>query len=120
MKAFSLRGRRGDHIRLEVVVSRNGEPLDVGAGGVSLWFTAKTSIAYADDDPTTIRKTLGSGIVILDGAAGKVLVTLDPSDTADLVADTVYTCDIQLKEADNTITTIASGILLVVLDVTRA
>lgn len=51
----------------------------------SLYFTAKRNVNDADAD-AVISLSLGSGIAIVDGAAGTYRVTLTPTDYADAVA----------------------------------
>jgi hypothetical protein len=48
-----------------------------------------------------------------------LLVTLAPEDTDALTKPTTLVCDVQMVEADGTVTTVASGTLAVALDVTR-
>lgn len=93
-----------------------GEPIDLTGGTV--WMTAKS--AYADDDSVAIfQKVTGDGITVLDATHGAVLVELDPEDTEDV--DAVRTrlyYDVQVKDADDKITTVLSGRLTVYPDVT--
>lgn len=123
MSSFRLTATRGDTIRIEVACTRPDEdgvqqPIDITDS--TLWFTAKKGIADADAATTTIQKTSGDGIEVLDAVAGTALITLDPADTDGLTVKTTYLADVELVEADETVTTIASGKLVILLDVTRA
>lgn len=117
---------RGDTFRFRVQVLRDpatkvlgiGPPVNL-AGVLAAWATFKNNVALYDQGQ--LQKTLGSGVTVVDAALGIVEVTLDPLDTrgfADGPTKLVY--DVQLKEADGSITTIDSGVLVVSPDVTRA
>ena len=119
MSTFNLSGRRGDTIRLLVTCTRGGVALNLT--GATVWATFKRSLADADNASTTIQKsTTGGGVSVTDAAGGLALVTLDPSDTSGLTAETVYYADVQVRESSGVITTVATGRLLVALDATRA
>lgn len=124
MAKFRVSAFRGDTIRLLVACTRPDEdgvsqPIDVT--GATAWFTAKRSITDADDATTTIQKTSGAGIEVIDSDDdNELLVTLDPEDTDSLTAKTTYVCDLQLEENTGIITTVAFGKLIVLLEATRA
>jgi hypothetical protein len=109
---------RGDTIVIEFAVSQDGVALNLT--GYSIWFTAKKQKSDNDTAPTAIQKTLSSGIVVLDAAAGHIKVTILPADTATLSADTTYVCDLQVKSGGGVITTVADGTMAITLDVTQA
>lgn len=124
MSDFRITAARGDTIRLEIAATRPDEdgvsqPIDLTTA--TLFFTAKLSKADADAALTTIQKTTGAGIDLLASDDDNLaLVTIDPADTDALTAKTTYVADVELVEADGVVTTIASGKLIVTLDVTRA
>jgi hypothetical protein len=108
---------RGDTHILDMSVSQAGEAVNLT--GYTITFTAKKDIKDADAAPTTIQKTLGSGIVVLDAPTGKIRITLNSADTAtfpDVV--TTYVADVQIKK-DGITTTVASGTITITPDVTR-
>ncbi len=122
MSDIALSGpRRGDTIRLLVEVERSGSPLNVT--GRDFWFTAKRRLSDPDVNAVA-QKTLiagaANGVEVLNGPAGQLLVTLDPSDTEGLTRAMTLVWDVQMREPDGVLTTVAAGTLLVQLDVTRA
>lgn len=119
MSRFKLSRNRGDTIRLLITATRDDAPLDLSTAA-EITFTAKLKKSDDDAAPTTIQKTLGSGVELLDPTGGTAVVTLDPADTDALLKQTTYLCDVQLDEADGTRTTLAEGTLKLTLDVTRA
>lgn len=99
---FSLLISADDTIRLRVALERDGIAIRPSTVQ-SLTFTARIG-------STTIEKNIGSGISILDDAAGLALVRIDPVDLTGL--NTVkLSCRLHLVEADGTATTVASGSL---------
>jgi hypothetical protein len=117
VSSFELDRARGDTVKLLVTATRDDSPIDISTSTV--YFTAKTSRDLADDATGVIQKVSSAGIEVLDGPSGQALVTIDPEDTEALVQKTKYFCDVQLVEADGTVTTIAEGTLVMHLDVTR-
>jgi hypothetical protein len=121
--------RRGDDEIFDVDVRKeNGDPLDDEdesglTGGLhdfeGLWFTAKHNIKDADDD-AVFQKTLGGGIVIDDEDSSKAVITVMAADTADLPDyQTRLRWDLQSKDGEGLVKTLASGVLIVEPDVTR-
>lgn len=109
--------KRGDDRVLDVTcVDRDGEPVDIT--DVFLWFTAKRSKADADT-AAVLRKDSIDGIAIVVAAEGTATVTLDSADTEDLLVATVLYWDVQGKDGDGKIITLAEGILVIEADVTR-
>lgn len=112
---INLRATKGDSISLEADVVRviDGVNQPVNLTGASVWFTAKRS--YSDDDATAfIRKgttnTTLDGIEVLDATGGQVVINIEPSDTSGLEAGTVMLLwDMQVLEADQTLTTVNYG-----------
>jgi hypothetical protein len=117
MSRFNVSAKRGDTIRLLITCTRAGSPVNLT--GASIWATFKRSISDTDAAATTIQKTLDNGIVVTDAANGLAVVTLDPADTASLTKETTFEGDIQVREADGIVTTVADGSLFIALDVTR-
>lgn len=109
---------RGDTIVIEFAIAQDGVATNLT--GYSIWFTAKKQLSDNDTSPSSIQKTIGSGITVLDAAAGHIRVTILPADTATLSAATTYFCDLQIKSAGGVITTVADGTIAIVLDVTQA
>lgn len=118
-KSFGERGYRGDTILLDAICRRRDSSI-IDLTGASLWFTAKNAIEDADVD-AVFQKTDSDGIVVTDAAGGAVDITIDPEDTEDLGdEEVVLQCDLQVKELDGTISTVARGSLRISPDVTRS
>lgn len=84
----------GDTWEIEGVLAyADGTPFDLGAGCDIRWAIQDSAGA------TTILKTLGSGITVIDPAAGTCLITVGPEDS-DVVAIGNYTD--QLRATDPT------------------
>jgi hypothetical protein len=102
-----------------ITALRNGAVINLtGVNGIKL--TAKYS--YDDADVAAVfSKTIGAGITVVVAANGTFTATVAASDTASLPPvqlDLVY--NIQVTDASNVVTTIMSGILTVLPDVTIA
>jgi hypothetical protein len=109
---------RGDTVVLSGSVTFGGDPYNLA--GATIWCTAKSRFTDADED-AIFQKTIGSGIVIVNAAAGLYTITIDPADTVDLAkVKNILVYDVQLKDADNKVFTIASGNLIINPDVTNA
>lgn len=112
-----LRMTRGDDKAFAfVLTTASGDPLDLT--GASVYMTAKE--AYSDtDDGATFQKTNLDGITVLNAANGLIRVDLVPTDTEDLDDRRVRLYyDIQVRDADDKVTTVQSGRLVVYPDVT--
>jgi hypothetical protein len=107
---------RGDTIVLEAIITQDLVPVDLT--GYTILATFKQSLADADDAPTSIQKSIGSGITVVDAPAGEIRITLSPADTIMNTTTVTYKVDIQLKKA-GVISTPDDGELTVSLDVTQ-
>lgn len=115
---FSKVAHLGDTVLFDLAITRDGLPVDLT--GATLWFTAKRSPADVDAD-AVFQKSTGSGISVSDAAGGLARVTVAPTDTSTLSnTDQTLECDVQLKEADGTVTTVARGQLILIPQITRA
>lgn len=104
---------RGDSVSIEVDVNEGTTPVDVT--GLTVFFTAKPALTDDITDSTAvITKTVTS---IEDPVNGVIYIQLEPSDTNKTPG--IYYYDIQFKDVDGVITSIPSGILEIVPDVTR-
>ena len=94
---------RGDTIVLNLTVSdEDGQPLNLD--GASLTFSARQVDAAAP--------AISVPGVLTAPEAGEAQVTLEPADTLALADDvTALDYDVQLLEADGSITTVSSGTL---------
>jgi len=102
---------RGDTRRFTLTIKRNGAAEDLtGLTGTGLSFTTKGA--------AVISKTIGSGIVLTDAAAGIATLTLLPADTSALTNGATLSFDVQLITLGGDVETIATGILQVLKDVT--
>ena len=92
----------GDSKVLEVtVVDTENEAVDI-TGTTIRWQLAR----LATDAEPLISKSVGSGIEITDGPAGRFDVTLDPGDTADLDGSYYYEAEV---DDGGVISTVLSG-----------
>jgi hypothetical protein len=97
---------RGDSHTLNLDLSNLPEG---GLAGADVWFTVGG----------LFDKRLGSGIDIVDAAAGTATISIDPDDTAAAPDNhQVYPYDVQVLLADGTIQTPITGLFVVVPDVT--
>lgn len=110
---------RGDSRTLSItVLDSDGSAADLT--GASIWWTAKRDINDADAD-AIISKTVGSGITVTNAAGGLATVTIAPDDWTDAEdSDKHYVWDLQVKSDTGTVTTVASGRIIITPDVTRA
>lgn len=109
---------RGDTIRIYMTLMDGDSAQDL-TDFEELWFTAKKVITDNDAAATTIQKTLGDGIEVLDAVEGRILITLDPADTANNTDTQKYVCDVQGRD-DADIHTFDDGEMTITVDVTRA
>lgn len=107
--------KKGDTHHLEVIVTRKDEndvEVPVNLTGSKLWFTAKNKVTDLDTS-AVIRKgtanTTLTGVDITDAPNGEALITLVPADTAIGNGTVFLHWDLQLKETDDTVTTINAG-----------
>ena len=114
-----LEATRGDDETYELtILAADQQPVNLT--GAQLWFTAKRSHHHSDAE-AIIRKTIGAGITVVDAAAGRADVKVDAADTAGLPADQLQLVwDCQLKDASGQVSTVDSGRLVIVPDVTVA
>ena len=110
MTPFKLTACRADDITLKVTVTRDGSAVNLT--GASFILTArkwKNSAVLIEVTTATIT-TPSTGIA---------LITIPAEDTAGFTDDISLHTDVQMTEADGTITTVAYGILEVLLDISR-
>ena len=110
---------RGDHETYDLALtSANGDPTNLLEAEV--WFTAKRRPTDADED-ALIEKAIGSGLTVVDAAAGTLTLALEPGDTEDLGGgvQTLY-YDVQAKDPTGRISTPLKGHLYVESDVRQA
>src|SRR4051812_7276727 len=124
----NLTATQGDTIVLATTITRKNPgtgvvaPVDITLA--DLWFTAKYNLEESDEDALVQLGTKSP----LDGIEksatptdGKATVTIDPGATEGLSNSTVFLFwDIELEEADGTVTTVDSGRLALVNDATKA
>lgn len=111
-ETMHLRMYRGDTLEFKAFILDGTDPVDVTAG--YFWFTVKSDINDPDSD-AVIRKELGTGIQIINGPLGYIIVTVDPIDTLVLNLDeaTTYHWDLQYQDAFGVITTVFIGRLTI-------
>lgn len=127
MNPTNLTLKQGDTHFLEAVITRIdgdgiAQPVDLAPPTTKLWFTVKKKPSDADSAAYIQKGTTSAsltGIDIENASAGEALITLDPEDTDDAGNGTqFYTWDLQLKEEDDVVTTVAGGRLALTEEVT--
>lgn len=113
-----LEAVRGDTNIYNIVVLRSDATINIT--GAKLWFTAKHFPQDVDDDAVISLDSDGNGINIYNALYGRAQVSVPPGDTAGLADDEVLYYDVQLKETNGVVTTIATGKLHVQQDITQA
>ena len=112
-----LSSYRGDTIKVAGNVVRNIEGVltnvDMSTAS-SVKYTLKSSYTGV----ALFQKTVGAGITISGTDNSEFEVKLSPADTSVLAAPADYYWDVQLTEADTTVTTVAAGTLRLLVDVT--
>ena len=94
---------QGDDVRLGVtLVDAAGVPVSL-VGATLKWGIAKK----ASDGTPLLLKTIGSGITVLDPAAGSFEVALVPADTQSYVGD--YYHEVELTDAGGKRLTVMTG-----------
>lgn len=111
---------RGDTEKYDLTVADSvGTRVDLT--GAELVFTVKVD---KSDRSILLQKDTTSGIVILDqnsqATRGMARITLDPADTAKLLAPKTLYYDVQMTDDQQVVTTVISGDLSLVTDVTPA
>jgi hypothetical protein len=107
---------RGDTVVFNMLVTKSAVAFSLT--GCEIWFTGK--YAYKDEDSVAVfQKTIGDGITVTNALAGRGSLALTASDTEDLPpVKTLLLWDVQIKDANGMIYTVASGSLVVMPDVT--
>jgi hypothetical protein len=123
---MDIPGVKGDTITFDVFATRGVDPVTGAESPINLtggkaWFTAKRTKGDADanalislntvDDPVGIR-------FILPPTLGQIRITLVPDDTVNIV-DRYVPFDVQIREVDNTVSTVERGYLELHRDITR-
>lgn len=85
-----------------------GGPADL-TGSLALVFTA----ARSPRGEVVMTKSLGAGVTITNAVAGLASITILPTDWATYIGDPVLVWDVESTAEDGTVTTVASGRLLV-------
>lgn len=119
---------RGDTVRFTVICERpdgNGVNQPIDLTDASLWCTMKES-ADQDDDDAFIALTSPyngtRGINILDQTTypGQAQITAAAGESSAAIKGRSYVVDVQVKEADGTVTTPVHGTIRFLDEVTRA
>jgi len=118
-----IRVTRGDTLVFDVYATRFNETTEldepIPLAGAKAWFTVKRATRDPDnqaiisvntaDDPTKI--------LIANPAGGQIRVDLDPADTL-ILPKSYLPYDVQILEADGTVTTVSRGSVEVDRDTT--
>lgn len=113
---------RGDTKKWTITIARNGVAVDLT--GAYIWFTAKNSTDDTDDQAlialvSKVPNMQGSIVISAPASLGIAIMTFNPVATEFVNPPVNLQYDIQLEEADGTLTTVAVGYLQVTPDVTR-
>lgn len=116
---------KGDTTTFEVAVTRynstTGLDVPVNLTGSKVWFTAKRTRRDTDASAfVLLNSTINPSQIIIVAPAtnGIISITLTPADT-ETFSDKWLMYDVQLRESDNTITTVQSGRLELIRDSTK-
>ena len=109
---------RGDTPTFTITITRSDVPVDITTA--LLWMTAKYKLEDPDGAAVFQKVSPSGGIVLSDPTNGIAKATLEPGDTTGIAVPSPLFYDVQMKEADGTITTVANGRLRVALDSTIA
>jgi hypothetical protein len=112
-----LKMTRGDTLTFDVYATRAEAAINLA--GAKAWFYVKKETRDSDDDAVISYDTVADplGIRVVDAALGLLRVTILPAESVNLPA-TYLPYDVQLRESDGTITTIAKGFIEVDRDST--
>jgi hypothetical protein len=108
---FTLVARRGDTIDVEVPVVRNNVAVDIT--GATFKLSAKRWLT----DTVPLFQKSGGAVSVPTPSNGIAIITIAPADTSSFTDDTILHCDIEMTETNGKITTVAKGVLHVLLDV---
>lgn len=121
---IDLAAVRGDTLSLTATAySATGAVLNLT--GCTLWFTLKLSQDDAADDTAAVSRCswvsggAASGIAVASPATGVLTIDAPAADTANLDPALTYVYDIQIKDANARIYTLATGAVTAAPDITR-
>lgn len=113
---------RGDTKSWVLTLTRGSSPV-LFPIGTQFWFTAKNSLLDPDDQAVIAfdsSTSFDEGVfTITSTLLGTALLTLKPVATLNLVPPITLQYDIQLKENDGTVSTVAVGTLAITPDATQ-
>lgn len=109
---------RGDTNTFQVTAIRANQVVNLT--GAKMWFTVKEHIWDQDDDAVLALNSVDDASQIVSSlpTSGQFQIQLTPADT-DTLDRYAYLYDVQVKEADGTVTTVQKGKLYLNKDVTR-
>lgn len=114
---------RGDTILLPewIALDYYGQVVDLESATV--WFTAKVDLEEEDTDDGVVQASTRDGQITVVGPPieGRYQVRINPGETQNLMDDTVFTFDCQVRtgEANPRTLTVRRGVMTVIRDVTR-
>lgn len=111
---------KGDNEYYDLKAIRSGQPIDLTGANTKIWFTAKRVRDDTDDDALIQLNNVDNPtqIVFVDRVQGLFYVGLKPEDTVD-ITDDYLVFDVQVREQTGRITTVVSGNVKLVRDITR-
>jgi hypothetical protein len=107
---MTLRFYRGDTARFTITVVRSGAAVNL---------TGAALLMHARRRASDAAPLLTKSFTVLVAAAGTAEVTFLPADTVAFTATERLVYDVQLTESNGDVSTVTSGTLFVVEDVTR-
>jgi hypothetical protein len=108
---------RGDTRSFVITVTKNGTPYNLT--GCGIWFTGKAQLIDAPYEAIFSVGTETGQVIFTDAVNGIATITLQALDTANVRAETLAYCDVQVRDPGGAIATVASGMLTIMLDVTE-
>jgi hypothetical protein len=114
----NLEAIRGDTNIYNIVVLRGDVTINIT--GAKIWFTAKHFPQDTDANAVIRLDSNGNGVNIYDALHGRAQISVPPESTTGLADEEVLFYDVQMKESNGIITTIATGKMHVQQDVTQA
>ena len=109
---------RGDTKLITLTITKNGAALNIT--GFHVWFTGKLAISDTDVQAIFQRSTINGGVTLTNAASGIATVVIRPIDTDSLATETILFCDAQMRDSSGNITTLATGKITVLPEITRS
>jgi hypothetical protein len=109
---------RGDTNIYNLTVMRADKEVNITGGKV--WLTAKRELDDGDSEAVIAVDSDQGDVIFTNPLKGKAQINIPPESTMNLDEDEAFHYDVQLREANGVVTTIATGKLELIPDITRA